>query len=127
MRALAEVAPNESEAVLDTEWVDRTQKLVKAETDRLEHELKGYKNNLIKESIRVCTGDFPGRVGSLRGREHSILTVADGKRGPRSALSSDRRSGVCQQSLLPNARLLYNPESYSLHAVQDHQCIRRPR
>ena len=25
----------------------------KAETDRLELELKGYKNNLIKESIRV--------------------------------------------------------------------------
>lgn len=51
--ALAEAAPNESEAVLDTEWVDRTNKVVKAETDRLEHELKGYKNNLIKESIRV--------------------------------------------------------------------------
>lgn len=29
------------------------QKMVKAETDRLEHELRGYKNNLIKESIRV--------------------------------------------------------------------------
>jgi COP9 signalosome complex subunit 1 len=48
------MAPNEPEAVLDTEWVDRTQKLVRAETDRLEHELRGYKNNLIKESIRVC-------------------------------------------------------------------------
>lgn len=54
VRALAEVAPNESEATLDTEWVDRMQKLIKAETDRLEHELRGYKNNLIKESIRVC-------------------------------------------------------------------------
>lgn len=58
VRALAEVAPNESEAVLDTQWVDRTQKLVKAETDRLEHELRGYKNNLIKESIRVCPSGF---------------------------------------------------------------------
>lgn len=53
MTALAEVAPNESEATPDTEWVDRMRKVVKAETDRLEHELKGYKNNLIKESIRV--------------------------------------------------------------------------
>lgn len=51
--ALAEVAPKEGEAIPDTEWVDRTNKIVKAETDRLEHELKGYKNNLIKESIRV--------------------------------------------------------------------------
>lgn len=51
VKALAEVAPNE--AVLDKEWVEHTQKLVRAETDRLEHELRGYKNNLIKESIRV--------------------------------------------------------------------------
>ena len=51
--ALAEIAPNEVEATLDTEWVIRMQKVVKSETDRLEHELRGYKNNLIKESIRV--------------------------------------------------------------------------
>lgn len=53
VRALAEVAPNDKEAVLDTEWVERTQRTIKAETDRLEQELRGYKNNLIKESIRV--------------------------------------------------------------------------
>lgn len=53
VQALAEVAPNEPEAKRDGEWVDRMQKMVKAETDRLEHELRGYKNNLIKESIRV--------------------------------------------------------------------------
>lgn len=53
VRALAESAPNEKEAVLDVEWVDRMQKVIRAETDRLEHELRGYKNNLIKESIRV--------------------------------------------------------------------------
>lgn len=54
VRALAETAPDEKEAVLDAEWVDRMQKLIKAETDRLEQELRGYKHNLIKESIRVC-------------------------------------------------------------------------
>ena len=53
VEALAHVAPKESEAILDTSWVNRTLKTVKAETERLEHELKGYKNNLIKESIRV--------------------------------------------------------------------------
>lgn len=72
MRALAEVAPNESESILDTEWVDRTQKLVKAETDRLEHELKGYKNNLIKESIRVCTEDLPAERNPCAGGDVSF-------------------------------------------------------
>lgn len=54
VRALAEVAPNDNEATLDTKWVENMRKVVSAETDRLEHELRGYKNNLIKESIRVC-------------------------------------------------------------------------
>ena len=53
VRALAEVAPNDSLAVLDNEWMSHTERVGKAETDRLDHELKGYKNNLIKESIRV--------------------------------------------------------------------------
>lgn len=51
--ALAQAAPGEIEAKRDIDWVERMHKVVKAETDRLEHELKGYKNNLIKESIRV--------------------------------------------------------------------------
>ena len=51
--ALHEVAPDSPEAKLDTIWIERTNKIVKAETDKLEQELKGYKNNLIKESIRV--------------------------------------------------------------------------
>jgi COP9 signalosome complex subunit 1 len=37
----------------DPAWMERKDKQNKAETTRLEHELKGYKNNLIKESIRV--------------------------------------------------------------------------
>lgn len=53
VRALADVVPSEPEAKLDTAWVEDTQRRVRAETDRLEHELRGYKNNLIKESIRV--------------------------------------------------------------------------
>lgn len=53
VHALARVAPSEKEATVDREWVDETTKAVKNETERFEHELKGYKNNLIKESIRV--------------------------------------------------------------------------
>lgn len=50
-----EIAPNDPDATMDLAWLDRMNKQVKAETDRLELELKGYKNNLIKESIRVCS------------------------------------------------------------------------
>ncbi|KAL4872245.1 hypothetical protein BDV12DRAFT_152333 [Aspergillus spectabilis] len=58
VQALAEVAPNEAEATVDREWAERLTKVVKCETDRLEHELKGYKNNLIKESIRMGNEDL---------------------------------------------------------------------
>ena len=51
---LETIGPQEREAVRDTAWMDMTEKLNQAETQRLEAELKGYKNNLIKESIRVC-------------------------------------------------------------------------
>lgn len=50
---LKEFAPSDPGAVKDLAWIDRTKKQVKVETDKLEVELKGYKNNLIKESIRV--------------------------------------------------------------------------
>lgn len=47
------IAPDDPEANPDLGWIDRMTKQTKGETDRLELELKGYKNNLIKESIRV--------------------------------------------------------------------------
>ena len=43
---------------IDAAWVQRKEKQNNAETVRLEHELKGYKNNLIKESIRVSHPHF---------------------------------------------------------------------
>jgi COP9 signalosome complex subunit 1 len=46
-------APSEPEAKFDNAWVEGKERANKAETHRLEMELKGYKNNLIKESIRV--------------------------------------------------------------------------
>lgn len=51
---LYEIAPDDRDGLPDLDWVDKITKKVKADTDRLESELKGYKNNMIKESIRVC-------------------------------------------------------------------------
>ena len=51
--ALHEIVPGDPDAVVDHTWLDKMTRQVKAETERLEAELKGYKNNLIKESIRV--------------------------------------------------------------------------
>lgn len=48
-------APFEPEANFDQEWVDNTERVNRAKTQNLESELKGYKMNLIKESIRVCS------------------------------------------------------------------------
>ena len=56
---LAVVASHEPEAAYDKEWLDRVVRENNAQTRRLEDELKGYKNNLIKESVRVS------RIGSL--------------------------------------------------------------
>ena len=50
---LYEISPKDPQATPDTGWVEKRNKENKRETERLEQELKGYKNNLIKESIRV--------------------------------------------------------------------------
>jgi COP9 signalosome complex subunit 1 len=54
--ALETIGPHEPEAVRDTKWMDRTDKQNQVEAHRLEAELKGYKQNLVKESIRVSSG-----------------------------------------------------------------------
>ncbi|KAK2758677.1 hypothetical protein FQN54_003367 [Arachnomyces sp. PD_36] len=77
---LMDTAPQEPEAVLDVEWVERTQKAVKAETDRLEHELKGYKNNLIKESIRMGNEDLGlhfHQIGDLASASKAYTRMRD--------------------------------------------------
>lgn len=51
--AIRIAAPNDPDAVRDERWIEDTTRANAAETARLETELKGYKNNLIKESIRV--------------------------------------------------------------------------
>lgn len=51
-------APGEPEAIRDDAWIAKVDQANDAETKELEVLLKGYKNNLIKESIRVSTGSF---------------------------------------------------------------------
>jgi COP9 signalosome complex subunit 1 len=54
----SKLSPSDSLAQVDTDWAEATTKRVKVDTDRLEHELKTYKNNLIKESIRMGQEDL---------------------------------------------------------------------
>ena len=55
VQALQVYTPNDPDAKLDEDWIEKTTREVKQKTDRLEAELKSYKNNMIKESIRVIT------------------------------------------------------------------------
>ena len=57
---LREYDPADREATPDLAWMNNVQKQTKVETDKLEMELKGYKNNLIKESIRVGSPPWLG-------------------------------------------------------------------
>ncbi|EEY16700.1 COP9 signalosome complex subunit 1 [Verticillium alfalfae VaMs.102] len=50
-------APAEPEAVFDQAWADKTTMENRQQTHHLETQLKGYKNNLIKESIRHKIGN----------------------------------------------------------------------
>lgn len=47
------LGPDEPEAKYNSVWVSETEKANRSETHHLEAELKKYKNNLVKESIRV--------------------------------------------------------------------------
>ncbi|KAK2875021.1 hypothetical protein FQN49_001840 [Arthroderma sp. PD_2] len=80
VEALGRVAPSDNDAVLDTEWIDHTTKVIKADTNRLERELKGYKNNLIKESIRMGNEDLGHhyhRIGDLTAASHAFTRMRD--------------------------------------------------
>lgn len=50
---LRAAAPDDPDAQRDEAWIENTEIANRNETARLETELKGYRNNLIKESIRV--------------------------------------------------------------------------
>jgi len=71
------LSAKEIEGLHDPAWVAQQEKKNIVETDRMERELKGYKNNLIKESIRVR---------SDRTLYTYMLTLSDGQRRPRHTL-----------------------------------------
>lgn len=71
-------APNEPQAQWDQAWVDKTEKENKAELHRLEGELRGYKNNLIKESIRIGhrdLGEHLEAIGDLQGASDAFVRM----------------------------------------------------
>ncbi|KAF2789472.1 PCI-domain-containing protein [Melanomma pulvis-pyrius CBS 109.77] len=55
---LSNIAPDDPAALSDMAWAEKKSREVKEEQDKLEHELKAYKNNLIKESIRMGNEDL---------------------------------------------------------------------
>ncbi|KAJ8098737.1 26S proteasome subunit RPN7-domain-containing protein [Lipomyces tetrasporus] len=62
------IAPHDPRATVDAAWVDEVTKATRSTGDKLELELKSYKNNLIKESIRMGNselGDFYLSIGDL--------------------------------------------------------------
>ncbi|KAI8966226.1 26S proteasome subunit RPN7-domain-containing protein [Daldinia sp. FL1419] len=71
-------APDEPEAKWDEAWVAATEKSNKLETHRLETELKGYKNNLVKESIRIGhrdLGEHLETIGDLNGASEAYIKM----------------------------------------------------
>lgn len=51
---LATITGKDAKEIRDKNWLSQQEKQNAAELKRLDNELKQYKNNLIRESIRVC-------------------------------------------------------------------------
>ncbi|KAH9887411.1 26S proteasome subunit RPN7-domain-containing protein [Xylariomycetidae sp. FL2044] len=71
-------APDEPEAKWDDAWVTRVDTSNGIETSRLERELKQYKNNLVKESIRIGhrdLGEHLEAIGDLSGAYEAYLKM----------------------------------------------------
>ncbi|KAJ8124725.1 hypothetical protein O1611_g8916 [Lasiodiplodia mahajangana] len=70
--------PNEPEAQYDDAWASATTKSNQAITRQLETELKGYKNNLVKESIRIGhrdLGEHLESIGNLNGAADAYVKM----------------------------------------------------
>ncbi|EAQ91011.1 hypothetical protein CHGG_02946 [Chaetomium globosum CBS 148.51] len=65
VECLRVAAPSEPEATFDQDWLQAREEENKVETNRLLKELKGYKNNLIKESIRMGNEDLAKHLESI--------------------------------------------------------------
>jgi COP9 signalosome complex subunit 1 len=56
---LRRISQADAEAVQDDAWAEKTGRKVTADTEKIEADLKSYKHNLIKESIRVSLMTIP--------------------------------------------------------------------
>ncbi|KAK4190035.1 COP9 signalosome complex subunit 1 [Podospora australis] len=65
VESLRQAAPSEPEARLDQAWLSTTELANENEKARLSVELKGYKNNLLKESIRMGHEDLAKFLESI--------------------------------------------------------------
>ncbi|KAL2262423.1 hypothetical protein VTK26DRAFT_1373 [Humicola hyalothermophila] len=65
VECLRVAAPSEPEATYDQVWLESQEAANQIETNRLLTELKGYKNNLIKESIRMGNEDLGKHFESI--------------------------------------------------------------
>lgn len=50
---LRKLSPEDADAAQDDVWIEKTSRKVASDTERIDADLKSYKHNLIKESIRV--------------------------------------------------------------------------
>ncbi|KAL3419638.1 cop9 signalosome subunit 1 [Phlyctema vagabunda] len=66
------IGPDEKEATLDSAWVSKRTSSNEHETKRLEAELRGYKNNLIKESIRMGNEDLGKHYHAIGDLPHAF-------------------------------------------------------
>ncbi|OQN96264.1 hypothetical protein B0A48_17826 [Cryoendolithus antarcticus] len=64
-------------AVKDTEWLARREDANRRELTRLEGELKGYKNNLIRESIRMGQEDLALHLSATGGQAAAVTKEDD--------------------------------------------------
>ncbi|KAK4237915.1 26S proteasome subunit RPN7-domain-containing protein [Achaetomium macrosporum] len=65
VECLRVASPSEPEATFDQAWLQTQEANNQIETNRLLTELKGYKNNLIKESIRMGNEDLGKHLESI--------------------------------------------------------------
>lgn len=103
------IAPKDPAAFTDTAWAEKKAQENQREQDRLEHELKSYKNNLIKESIRVCT-HLRLPVDNWR-----LTRITDGQRRPRPFLLRCRRLQQFTQVIHEDARKLHLEQAPCRH------------
>ncbi|RMD39662.1 hypothetical protein DV735_g5467, partial [Chaetothyriales sp. CBS 134920] len=66
----------DADGLLDQSWAVAQQKRNARETARLENELKGYKNNLIKESIRMGNEDLGNHYYKIGDLAHAAKAYA---------------------------------------------------